>query len=176
MDTRERIRQLTETLTEANYRYYVLDDPRMPDFEYDALLRELEELEKAHPEQVLPDSPTQRVGGQALSQFEKMTHEVPLQSLQDVFSMEELRDFLHRTKELVPDASFSVEPKIDGLSVALEYVDGRFVRGATRGDGVVVAKEATDSFTEEDYLSGLAYLKMCYGADAYTNAELVEMF
>ena len=137
MDTRERIRQLTETLTEANYRYYVLDDPRLPDFEYDALLRELEELEKAHPEQVLPDSPTQRVGGQALSQFEKMTHEVPLQSLQDVFSMEELRDFLHRTKELVPDASFSVEPKIDGLSVALEYVDGRFVRGATRGDGVV---------------------------------------
>ena len=137
MDTREKIRQLTQQLTEASYRYYVLDDPQMQDFEYDALLRQLEELEKANPELALPDSPTQRVGGQALSQFEKMTHEVPLQSLQDVFSVEELREFLTRTGEAVPDARFSVEPKIDGLSVALEYVDGRFVRGATRGDGVI---------------------------------------
>lgn len=137
MEPKERIGDLTRLLNEAGYRYYVLDDPTMPDFEYDRLLRELEELEAANPDLALPDSPTKRVGGQAVSQFEKVTHPVPLMSLQDVFSMEELSDFLVRTKEAVPDASFSVEPKIDGLSVALEYVDGQFVRGATRGDGTV---------------------------------------
>ena len=137
MDPIQRIRELTAQLQEANYRYYVLDDPQMPDFEYDRLLRELEELEQAHPSLALPDSPTQRVGGQALSQFEKVTHPVPLMSLQDVFSDEELTDFLEKVIAAVPNAAFSVEPKIDGLSVALEYVDGVFVRGATRGDGNV---------------------------------------
>lgn len=137
MDPKERIAELTAILTEANYRYYVLDDPKMPDFEYDRLLRELEELESAHPELAKPDSPTQRVGGQALSQFEKVEHPVPLMSLQDVFSEEELTDFLAKILETYPDAAFSVEPKIDGLSVALEYIDGKFVRGATRGDGNV---------------------------------------
>ena len=133
----ERIRELTSLLNEAGYQYYVLDDPKMPDFEYDRLLRELEELEKAYPEYASPDSPTKRVGGAALSQFEKVNHPVPLMSLQDVFSLEELNDFLEKTLETEPGAEFSVEPKIDGLSVALEYVDGRFVRGATRGDGNV---------------------------------------
>ena len=137
MEPKERIAELTRLLNEAGYRYYVLDDPTMPDFEYDRLLRELEDLEKANPSLVLPDSPTRRVGGQAVNTFGEITHAVPLMSLQDVFSMEELSDFLVRTRESVPDASFSVEPKIDGLSVALEYVDGQFVRGATRGDGVV---------------------------------------
>ena len=137
MNARERILELTALLTEANYRYYVLDDPKMQDFEYDRLLRELEELESAHPELAQADSPTKRVGGQALSQFEKYTHPVPLMSLQDVFSVEELTDFLEKVKQDCPDAVFSVEPKIDGLSVALEYIDGRFVRGATRGDGNV---------------------------------------
>lgn len=137
MDVKERIQTLTAQLTQANYRYYVLDDPEMPDFEYDHLLRELEDLEKAHPELAAPDSPTKRVGGEALSQFEKVEHPVPLMSLQDVFSMEELNDFLTKTKEAEEKVSFSVEPKIDGLSVALEYVDGVFVRGATRGDGNV---------------------------------------
>ena len=136
MEPKERIEELTALLTEANYRYYVLDDPRMPDFEYDHLLRELEELEAAHPEYANPDSPTQRVGGEALSKFQEVTHPVPLMSLQDVFSMEELSDFLEKTRE-VGEVSFSVEPKIDGLSVALEYEHGRFVRGATRGDGNV---------------------------------------
>ena len=93
MEPKERIEELTALLTEANYRYYVMDDPRMPDFEYDHLLRELEELEEAHPEYAKPDSPTQRVGGQALSKFQEVTHPVPLMSLQDVFSMEELADF-----------------------------------------------------------------------------------
>ena len=137
MEPQKRIQDLTALLNEAGYRYYVLDDPTLPDFEYDRLLRELEDLEKAYPEYVLPDSPTKRVGGQAVNTFGEVTHAVPLMSLQDVFSMEELEDFFNRIKEALPNAAYSVEPKIDGLSVALEYEDGRFVRGATRGDGVV---------------------------------------
>ncbi len=137
MDNKERIEELTERLLDANYRYYVLDDPQMPDFEYDHLLRELEELEIANPELAREDSPTRRVGGQALSQFEEVTHPVPLMSLQDVFSTGELTDFLTKVQIAEPECEFSVEPKIDGLSVALEYVDGRFLRGATRGDGNV---------------------------------------
>ena len=134
MEARQRIKELTEILSDANYRYYVLDDPRMPDFEYDRLLRELEDLENANPDLKDPNSPTQRVGGEALSQFQKVTHPVPLMSLQDVFSPEELEEFLYKIE---PGTLFSVEPKIDGLSVALEYVDGRFISGATRGDGNV---------------------------------------
>ena len=137
MDPRERIIELSNLLTQAGYQYYVLDDPQMPDFEYDRLLRELENLENAYPQFALPDSPTKRVGGEALSQFEKYQHPVPLMSLQDVFSVEELEVFLEKVKGECPDAAFSVEPKIDGLSVALEYENGQFVRGATRGDGNV---------------------------------------
>ena len=137
MEPKERMQELTKLLNDAGYRYYVLDDPDMPDFEYDRLLRELEDLEKAHPEFALPDSPTRRVGGQAVNTFGEVRHPVPLMSLQDVFSMEELDDFLLRTRQSLPQAAFSVEPKIDGLSVALEYENGRFVRGATRGDGAV---------------------------------------
>ena len=137
MEAKDRIAELTKLLTEANYRYYVLDDPTMPDFEYDHLLRELEDLEKENPALAMPDSPTQRVGGEALSKFEKYQHPVPLMSLQDVFSPEELREFLDKTLAGFPGTQFSVEPKIDGLSVALEYENGHFVRGATRGDGQV---------------------------------------
>ena len=137
MNPRERINELSSLLTEAGYRYYVLDDPQMPDYEYDRLLRELEVLESEYPQWALPDSPTKRVGGEALSQFQKYTHPVPLMSLQDVFSTEELTDFLEKIQKDYPHAVFSVEPKIDGLSVALEYENGVFVRGATRGDGNV---------------------------------------
>lgn len=137
MNPKERIEELTSLLIQANYRYYVLDHPTMPDFEYDRLLRELEELEVAYPQLAAADSPTKRVGGEALSQFEKVVHPVPLMSLQDVFNMEELNDFLGKILSEEPSAAFSVEPKIDGLSVALEYIDGHFVRGATRGDGNV---------------------------------------
>ena len=137
MEAKKRIQELTDILSEANYRYYVQDDPTMPDFEYDKLLRELEDLENAYPDLTLPDSPTQRVGGEALSKFEKVEHPVPLMSLQDVLSPEELEDFLVKTLDAYPDAAFSVEPKVDGLSVALEYVNGLFLRGATRGDGQV---------------------------------------
>ena len=135
LQMKQRIEELVALLKEANYKYYVLDNPSMPDFEYDHLLRELEELETAHPEYVRADSPTQRVGGEAISQFEKVEHPVPLMSLQDVFSDEELLDFLTKILDQYPETEFSVEPKIDGLSVALEYVNGQFVRGATRGDG-----------------------------------------
>lgn len=137
MEPKERIKELTDLLNKANYRYYVLDDPTMPDFEYDHLLRELETLEAAHPEQADKNSPTQRVGGEALSKFEKVTHQVPLMSLQDVFSADELREFVDKIANEHPNVAFTVEPKVDGLSVALEYVNGVFVRGATRGDGNV---------------------------------------
>jgi len=137
MNPKERINELTDILLEANYRYYVLDDPQMLDFEYDRLLRELETLEASNPEHAREDSPTKRVGGKALSQFEKVEHTVPLMSLQDVFSTEELTDFLDKMKASDSGTCFCVEPKVDGLSVALEYVDGKFVRGATRGDGNV---------------------------------------
>ena len=136
MEAKDRIEELTGILNRANYRYYVMDDPEMADFEYDRLLRELEELEATYPELLRSDSPTQRVGGVALSQFEKVTHPVPLMSLQDVFSHEELAEFISKVKDISPQSTFSVEPKIDGLSVALEYENGKFVRGATRGDGV----------------------------------------
>ena len=137
MDPKKRMDELVALLQEANYRYYVLDDPKMPDFEYDHLLRELEDLEKEHPDWIRADSPTQRVGGEAISAFQKVAHPVPLQSLQDVFSTEELTEFLEKTLDFDGNSAFSVEPKIDGLSVALEYVDGKFLRGATRGDGSV---------------------------------------
>ena len=137
MNAKERIKQLTEELNNANYRYYVMDDPIMLDFEYDRLLRELEDLEKEYPEFAEKDSPTLRVGGEALSKFEKVTHPVPLMSLQDVFSLDELESFASKILEQYPQTVFTVEPKIDGLSVALEYENGIFVRGATRGDGEV---------------------------------------
>lgn len=137
MNYKERMDELVRQLNEANYRYYVLDNPQMLDFEYDHLLRELENLEAEHPEFVSADSPTKRVGGEALSKFEKVEHQVPLMSLQDVFSIEELDEFLNKIQESYPNTSFTVEPKIDGLSVALEYENGVFVRGATRGDGAV---------------------------------------
>ena len=138
MDYRERIKQLRDILNENGYRYYVLDAPTMSDYEYDMLNRELEELEAQHPEEVTPDSPTQRIGGQTLEGFQPYTHEVPLESLQDVFSAEEVAEFCERMDEgLGGMVEYSVEPKVDGLSVALEYRDGVFVRGATRGDGRV---------------------------------------
>lgn len=137
MNPKEEIKQLTEQLERANYEYYVLDAPTMADFEYDRLLRRLEELEAQYPDLASPLSPTKRVGGEALSKFEKVEHEVPLESLQDVFSEDEVREFDARLRQSVPEAQYSVEPKVDGLSVALEYVDGAFVRGATRGDGRV---------------------------------------
>lgn len=133
---REEMRYLRDYLNEQGYRYYVLDAPVIPDYEYDRLNRRLEELEAAHPEEVTPDSPTQRVGGKILEGFQPYSHEVPLESLQDVFNSEEVAEFCEKMAEVLGSGvDYSVEPKVDGLSVALEYRDGVFVRGATRGDG-----------------------------------------
>ncbi len=138
MDEREELLRLQQELSEHNYRYYVQDAPAISDFEYDRLLRLLEELEEAHPDLRTPDSPTQRVGGRALERFGQVTHRVPLESLQDVFSGEELVQFHDRVSAAAEKPiSYDVEPKVDGLSVALEYENGLFVRGATRGDGRV---------------------------------------
>ena len=137
MDYKSEMKALRDRLNEAGYRYYVLDDPAMDDYEYDRLLRRLEELEAEHPEEITPDSPTQRVGGAALESFAQVEHPVPLESLQDVFSPEEVEEFAQRMEEALDAVSYSVEPKVDGLSVALEYRDGVFLRGATRGDGRV---------------------------------------
>ena len=130
----KRIQDLTETLKYHNRKYYIEDAPEIEDFEYDALLRELEDLEKEFPQFAKEDSPTRMVGGAALSLFSSVEHRVRMESLQDVFSFDELRAFGDKidTSRTV----FSVEPKIDGLSVSLEYRDGLFFRGSTRGDGV----------------------------------------
>ena len=135
MDEKQILETLRRELTQAGYEYYVLDAPTMSDYDYDHKLRTLEELEAAHPEWVTPDSPTQRVGGKPLENFTQVTHRVPLESLQDVFNFEELRDFGQRVQGVVDSPAYVVEPKVDGLSVALEYENGLFVRGATRGDG-----------------------------------------
>ena len=132
------IQKLRRELEHHNLLYYVNDAPEISDFEYDAMLRRLEELEEAHPEYADPSSPTQHVGGYALNTFAEVRHEVPLESLQDVFSMDELRAFGERMDSALPEQhAYVVEPKIDGLSMSLEYENGVFVRGATRGNGLV---------------------------------------
>ena len=130
---KERIEELRALLEYHSKKYYVEDSPEIPDYEYDAMYRELQELEKAHPEFDSPTSPTKRVGGAVLDKFEKVTHTVPMQSLQDVFSKEELISAIEKMNSRL----YAVEYKIDGLSVSLEYENGVFVRGSTRGDGVV---------------------------------------
>ena len=135
-DIKREIEALRAEIEEHNRHYYDEDAPIISDFEYDALLRRLEELEAAHPEFFDPNSPTQHVGGTAKSTFAPVVHEVPLESLNDVFSFEELRAFDERVSAAVSGREYSVEPKIDGLSMSLEYENGVFVRGATRGDGV----------------------------------------
>ena len=138
MDEKQEIQSLRRELEQANYEYYVLDNPSMSDYDFDHKLRRLEELEAKYPELVTPDSPTQRVGGKVADGFSEVHHRVPLESLQDVFSFEELSDFDQRVRDtLAEGVEYDVEPKVDGLSVALEYENGLFVRGATRGDGQV---------------------------------------
>lgn len=137
----ENIKQKLETLrAQISYhakKYYVDDDPELSDYEYDRMYAELLALEEAHPEYYDPSSPTQRVGGKALDKFEKVTHTVQMNSLSDVFSFDELEGFLQRIDRQLPNSLYSVEPKIDGLSVSLRYENGVFVQGATRGDGFI---------------------------------------
>ncbi|MBP3300176.1 MAG: NAD-dependent DNA ligase LigA [Clostridia bacterium] len=132
----DKINQLTDLLNRYAKRYYVDDDPEVSDYEYDMLLRELKGLEEQYPQFRRADSPSLRVGGAVLEQFESVQHEVPMESLQDAFSKEEILDFDHRVKDQFPNARYVVELKIDGLSVAAEYRDGQLIRGATRGDGL----------------------------------------
>ncbi len=136
-EIQKRIEELRGTLSYHAKRYYVDDDPEISDYEYDRLYAELLSLEEAHPEFFDPASPTQRVGGAPLEKFEKVTHTVRMDSLSDVFSYEELSAFLSRVGQMVDTPVWSVEPKIDGLSVSLRYENGVFVQGATRGDGEV---------------------------------------
>ncbi len=133
----QRAKELRDLLNYHSHKYYVEDAPEIGDYEYDMLQRELTEIEKDFPELITPDSPTQRVGGSAEGMFEPVVHAVPLESLQDAFSIDEVRAFDDRVRSVFADAEFVVEPKIDGLSVALEYENGVFVRGSTRGDGNV---------------------------------------
>lgn len=133
---RLRAEELRTLLNYHSHKYYVEDDPEIEDSEYDMLQRELAAIEKEYPELITADSPTQRVGGSAEGMFEPVVHSVPLESLQDAFSLAEVQAFITRVKSDFPQAEFVVEPKIDGLSVALEYENGVLVRGSTRGDGV----------------------------------------
>src|SRR5690606_24612254 len=134
----KQLKELYNLLNQYNYEYHVLDNPSVPDAEYDRLMRELVKLEEEHPELISPDSPTQRVGGEALSAFEKVRHETQMLSLANAFSEDDLRDFDRRIRQAIGDSfSYVCELKIDGLAVSLRYVDGLFVQGATRGDGTI---------------------------------------
>jgi len=137
MNAKQQLNALKATITRHDHSYYVLDTPTISDHDYDQLMRELTDLEARHPELVTPDSPTQRVGGAPLDSFRQVTHQVPLESLNDAFSFEELEEFGLRVSKVIERPEYVVEPKIDGLSVALYYENGLFVRGATRGDGSV---------------------------------------
>ena len=138
MDAQKEILKLRQELEHYAKLYYEDDAPAISDYEYDMLMQKLRALENEHPELVTPDSISQRVGGKALSKFESVRHQVPLESLNDVFSYDELYAFGERMDSMIASKhSYTVEPKIDGLSMSLEYENGVFVRGATRGDGAV---------------------------------------
>ncbi len=137
MNVKQRVEKLREQIRYHNYRYYVLDSPEIPDAEYDRLMRELQKLETEHPELITPDSPTQRVGAQPLEGFGEVHHEVPMLSLDNAFSDEELAEFDRRVRDRleIDTVEYAAEPKLDGLAISLLYEDGILVRGATRGDG-----------------------------------------
>ena len=137
-DLKEELKKLREEIEYHNKLYYEQDEPEISDFEYDKLTRRLKEIERLHPELITKNSPTQKVGGKNKNIFSQVVHDVQMQSLQDVFTLEEVESFVDKVhEEFGKNTSFSVETKIDGLSVSLEYVDGKLVRGSTRGDGFV---------------------------------------
>ncbi len=134
----DRIKELVKTLNHHNYKYYVEDSPEIDDFQYDQLYEELMSLEEKRPDLILPESPTKRVGGEPLAGFEKVTHDIQMQSLSDVFNKPDLLTFDKRVRNSIGNnIEYVIERKIDGLSVSLEYRDGKFVRGSTRGDGFI---------------------------------------
>ncbi len=137
-DIRQDIERLRREIRHHEHRYYVLDAPEISDYEFDQLLRRLQELEAAHPELVTPDSPTQRVGGEPAEGFDVHVHAAPMLSLDNAYSLDELREFDARARKLIPGEAFAyaAELKFDGLSMSLRYEDGRLVRAVTRGDGL----------------------------------------
>ncbi len=139
MNIKEEVNLLRKTIEEHNYNYYVMDNPTISDFEYDALMQKLIKLEEEYPEFADENSPTKRVGGAVLSEFQEVEHKIPMQSLGDVFSYDELMEFDQRVRQRLKGETpeYVVEMKIDGLSVSLEYENGKFLRGSTRGDGTV---------------------------------------
>lgn len=137
LSAEKRIGELTGIIEEHSRKYYELDNPEISDYEFDMLMNELKKLEGEYPELARGDSPTKRVGGYALNTFEKVRHEVQMASLQDVFGFEQVEKFIEKCKSELGEAEFTVEPKIDGLSVSLEYIDGVLARASTRGDGYV---------------------------------------
>ena len=134
--TEERMKELVKLLNKASYEYYTIDSPTISDQEYDDAYDELKRLEEKYPELIEEDSPTRRIGGEVISEFKKITHEVPMMSLGDVFNEEEVRDFDFKVRKVIEAPEYVCELKIDGLSVSLLYKNGKFVRGATRGDGI----------------------------------------
>lgn len=145
----KRIEELSDIIEKHSYKYYVLDNPDISDYDFDMLMQELKKLEEQFPELVQPSSPTQRVGGFALNTFEKVHHDVQMASLQDVFDFEQVRSFLDKCNNELVSPEYTVEPKIDGLSVSLEYTDGILTRASTRGDG----------FTGEDVTSNIKTIR-----------------
>lgn len=135
-DIEKRIEDLVKEINYHNHKYYVEDSPEISDFDFDRMLKELEQLEEQYPQYKKNNSPTVRVGGEAVKGFSQVRHDVPMLSQQKAFSKEEILDFDRRVKAVVPDAKYVVEQKIDGLSVSLEYINGEFARGSTRGDGI----------------------------------------
>ena len=167
---RLRIEQLREQLNHHSYLYYVLDNPEIPDSEYDRLYRELQQLEQQYPELVTSDSPTQRVGEQPLKSFSQVKHRLPMLSLDNVFSEEELQAFIKRIHDrlgLEEALEFNAEPKLDGLAVSLVYENGLFVQAATRDDGSVgedVTQNVRTIHAVPLRLTGTEYLSQGYGA------------
>ena len=159
--------ELRQTILHHAKLYYVDDAPVISDYDYDRLYRKLLILEEEYPELYDPASPTQRVGGKPLDKFEKVTHTSVMNSLTDVFSFDELKDFLERVSKDIPDALYSVEPKIDGLSVSISYVDGVLFRAATRGDGLV----GEDSFSWGDSYR----LLTADGARGISHADMIDL-
>ena len=135
--TLERLNEIKKLLNEYNYQYYVLDNPTVSDQEYDRLMQELQSIEAKHPEWITADSPSQRVGGEVLDGFQKVTHQRMMLSLGNIFNEDELREFDDRIREVYPQVEYVCELKIDGLAVSLVYAQGQLSYGATRGDGTV---------------------------------------
>src|SRR6187200_3307271 len=131
-----KVRELRQQIAHHNYRYHVLDDPEVSDAEYDRLMRELKALEEQHPDLVTPDSPTQRVGATPVSELQEVVHAVPMLSLDNAFTDEDLVAFDRRVRERLEIVEYSAEPKLDGLAVSFRYESGRLVQAATRGDGL----------------------------------------